>query len=70
MHQSALGRLLQKGEPMDAAGLRGAIEALCSNDIACQTPGQPDGEPSQVAQSVSSELSAKYCGVRPAIAGA
>lgn len=59
MHQSALGRLLQKGEPMDAAGLRGAIEALCSNDIACQTPGQPDGEPWQVAQSVSSELSAK-----------
>ncbi|WP_406908034.1 exodeoxyribonuclease V subunit beta [Citrobacter freundii] len=59
VHQSALGRLLQKGEPMDAAGLRGAIEALCSNDIACQTPGQPDGEPWQVAQSVSSELSAK-----------
>ncbi len=59
VHQSALGRLLQKGEPMDAAGLRGAIEALCSNDIACQTPVQPDGEPWQVAQSVSSELSAK-----------
>ncbi len=59
VHQSALGRLLQKGEPMDAAGLRGAIEALCSNDIACQTPAQPDGEPWQVAQSVSSELSAK-----------
>ncbi|MEF9888386.1 exodeoxyribonuclease V subunit beta [Citrobacter sp.] len=59
VHQSALGRLLQKGEPMDAAGLRGAIEALCSNDIACQTPGQPDGEPWQVAQDVSVELSAK-----------
>ncbi|HBM9256455.1 TPA: exodeoxyribonuclease V subunit beta [Citrobacter freundii] len=59
VHQSALGRLLQKGEPMDAAGLRGAIEVLCSNDIACQTPTQPDGEPWQVAQSVSSELSAK-----------
>ncbi|MBJ9239263.1 exodeoxyribonuclease V subunit beta [Citrobacter braakii] len=59
VHQSALGRLLQKGEPMDAAGLRGAIEALCSDDIACQTPGQPDGEPWQVAQAVSGELSAK-----------
>ncbi|HCL8272881.1 TPA: exodeoxyribonuclease V subunit beta [Citrobacter freundii] len=59
VHQSALGRLLQKGEPMDAAGLRGAIEALCCDDIACQIPAQPDGEPWQVAQSVSSELSAK-----------
>lgn len=59
VHQSALGRLLQKGEPMDAAGLRGAIEALCSDDIACQTPAQPDGEPWQVAQAVSGELSAK-----------
>lgn len=59
VHQSALGRLLQKGEPMDAAGLRGAIEALCSDDIACQTLGQPDGEPWQVAQAVSGELSAK-----------
>lgn len=59
VHQSALGRLLQKGEPMDAAGLRGAIEALCSDDIACQTPAQPDGEPWLVAQDVSGELSAK-----------
>ncbi|HDS4604992.1 TPA: exodeoxyribonuclease V subunit beta [Citrobacter freundii] len=59
VHQSALGRLLQKGEPMDAAGLRGAIEALCCDDIACQIPAQPDGEPWQVAQSVSRELSAK-----------
>lgn len=59
-----------KGEPMDAAGLRGAIEALCCDDIACQIPAQPDGEPRRVAQSVSSELSAKYCSVRPAIAGA
>ena len=59
VHQSALGRLLQKGEPMDAAGLRGAIEALCCDDIACQIPAQPDGEPWQVAQSVSNELSAK-----------
>ncbi|MEG2225688.1 MAG: exodeoxyribonuclease V subunit beta [Citrobacter sp.] len=59
VHHSALGRLLQKGEPMDAAGLRSAIEALCSDDIACQTPAQPDGERWQVAQAVSCELSAK-----------
>lgn len=65
VHQSALGRLLQKGEPMDAVGLRSAIEALCSNDIACQTPAQPDGEPWQVAQAVSSELSAKILQHKP-----
>ncbi|HEM7944371.1 exodeoxyribonuclease V subunit beta [Citrobacter freundii] len=59
VHQSALGRLLQKGEPMDAAGLRGAIDALGCDDIACLTPGQPDGERWQVVQSVSSTLSAR-----------
>lgn len=65
VHQSALGRLLQKGESMDAVGLRSAIEALCSNDIACLTPAQPDGEPWQVAQAVSSELSAKILQRKP-----
>lgn len=50
---------------MDAVGLRSAIEALCSNDIACQTPAQPDGEPRQVAQAVSSELSAKILQRKP-----
>ena len=59
VHQSALGRLLQKGEPMDAAGLRGAIEALCGEDIACLTPNKPDGERWQVAQPASSTLNAK-----------
>lgn len=59
VHQSALGRLLQKGEPMDAVGLRGAIEALGCDDIACLTPGQPDGERWQVAQPVSATLSVR-----------
>ena len=59
VHQSALGRLLQKGEPMDAVGLRGAIDALGCDDIACLTPGQPDGERWQVAQPVSATLSAR-----------
>lgn len=59
VHQSALGRLLQKGEPMDAVGLRSAIDALGCDDIACLTPGQPDGERWQVAQPVSSTLSAR-----------
>ncbi|MDO8234867.1 exodeoxyribonuclease V subunit beta [Citrobacter werkmanii] len=59
VHQSALGRLLQKGEPMDAVGLRSAIDALGCDDIACLTPGEPDGERWQVAQPVSSTLSAR-----------
>ncbi|MCL5518532.1 exodeoxyribonuclease V subunit beta [Citrobacter cronae] len=59
VHQSALGRLLQKGEPMDAVGLRGAIDALGCDDIACLTPDQPDGERWQVAQPVSATLSAR-----------
>lgn len=59
VHQSALGRLLQKGEPMDAVGLRSAIDALGCDDIACLTPGQPDGERWQVAQPGSSTLSAR-----------
>ena len=59
VHQSALGRLLQKGESMDAVGLRGAIEALGCDDIVCLTPGQPDGERWQVAQPVSATLSVR-----------
>lgn len=59
VHQSALGRLLQKGEPMDAVGLRGAIDALGCDDIVCLTPGQPDGERWQVAQPVSATLSVR-----------
>ena len=44
VHQSALGRLLQKGEPRDAAGLRAAIDALCNEDIVCRTPDTVDTE--------------------------
>ncbi|NDO81571.1 exodeoxyribonuclease V subunit beta [Citrobacter sp. NCU1] len=59
VHQSALGRLLQKGEPKDAAGLRACIESLCGDDIALQIAGAPDTERWQVAQASRAELSAK-----------
>ncbi|MDN8600482.1 exodeoxyribonuclease V subunit beta [Citrobacter sp. S2-9] len=59
VHQSALGRLLQKGEPKDAAGLRACIESLCGEDIALQIAGAPDTERWQVAQAARAELSAK-----------
>lgn len=59
VHQSALGRLLQKGEPKDAAGLRACIESLCGEDIALQMTGAPDTERWQTAQATRAELSAK-----------
>ncbi|MBN6043034.1 exodeoxyribonuclease V subunit beta [Citrobacter sp. ku-bf4] len=45
VHQSALGRLLQKGEPMDARGLRAAIDAVCDENIACRIPDAVSMEP-------------------------
>ncbi|ECE8652644.1 exodeoxyribonuclease V subunit beta [Salmonella enterica subsp. enterica] len=59
VHQSALGRLLQKGEPMDAAGLRACIEALCDEDIVCRTPGNTDNDRWQIAAASHAELSAR-----------
>ncbi|WP_251269316.1 hypothetical protein, partial [Enterobacter hormaechei] len=37
-HLSALGRLIQRGEPKDAAGLRQCIESLCSEHVALHIP--------------------------------
>ena len=59
VHQSALGRLLQKGEPQDAAGLRACIESLCDDDITCQTPPRPDNIRWHMVESASEELSAR-----------
>ncbi|HAN4084222.1 TPA: exodeoxyribonuclease V subunit beta [Escherichia coli] len=59
VHQSALGRLLQKGEPQDAAGLRTCIEALCDDDIAWQTAQIGDNQPWQVNDVSTAELNAK-----------
>ncbi|HGL6357159.1 TPA: exodeoxyribonuclease V subunit beta [Citrobacter amalonaticus] len=55
VHQSALGRLLQKGEPMDAAGLRSAIDAVCDENIVCRIPDTVSMEP--LPGTVASEAS-------------
>ena len=55
VHQSALGRLLQKGEPMDAAGLRSAIDAVCDENIVCRIPDAVSMEP--LPGTVASEAS-------------
>lgn len=55
VHQSALGRLLQKGEPMDAAGLRSAIDAVCDENIVCRIPDAVSIEP--LPGTVASEAS-------------
>ncbi len=41
-HLSALGRLLQAGEAMDAAGLAARLADFCHGDIALQIPGELD----------------------------
>ncbi|HEJ0423214.1 TPA: exodeoxyribonuclease V subunit beta [Citrobacter koseri] len=66
VHQSALGRLLQKGEPKDAAGLRACIDALCGEDIACRTPAEPDSERWQVTEASRAALSARALRRTPA----
>ncbi|ALR77920.1 exodeoxyribonuclease V subunit beta [[Enterobacter] lignolyticus] len=41
LHQSALGRLVQNGEPKDAAGLEQCLHALCDEHIALYIPELP-----------------------------
>ncbi|MDU6925005.1 exodeoxyribonuclease V subunit beta [Franconibacter helveticus] len=45
LHRSALGRLIQKGEALDAAGLKRCLEALCDEAIALDFPTEPDNQP-------------------------
>ncbi|PIJ49077.1 exodeoxyribonuclease V subunit beta [Erwinia sp. OLTSP20] len=42
LHKGALGWLLQRGEALDAAGLRRALEALCHHEIALATLAQDE----------------------------
>ena len=58
-HLSALGRLLQKGEALDATALQSALQQLSDDDIAVCVPQTPDGEPWQMPQAQSPVLSAR-----------
>ena len=58
-HHSALGRLLQDGEAMDAAGLMARLQAFCSGDIALQLPDMAAQTPWQAPQAALPPLSAR-----------
>ncbi|MBT1729195.1 exodeoxyribonuclease V subunit beta [Enterobacter quasimori] len=58
-HLSALGRLIQLGEPKDAAGLRQCIEALCGDHIALHIPSSPDNSRWQTPEQPAADLNAR-----------
>ncbi|MBD8413590.1 exodeoxyribonuclease V subunit beta [Klebsiella pneumoniae] len=58
-HLSALGRLLQAGEAMDAAGLAARLADFCHGDIALQIPGELDLTPWQAHAATIPRLSAR-----------
>ncbi|WP_169517729.1 exodeoxyribonuclease V subunit beta [Klebsiella pneumoniae] len=58
-HLSALGRLLQAGEAMDAAGLAARLAGFCHGDIALQIPGELDLTPWQAPAATIPRLSAR-----------
>ncbi|EPG8549087.1 TPA: exodeoxyribonuclease V subunit beta [Klebsiella pneumoniae] len=58
-HLSALGRLLQAGEAMDAAGLAARLADFCHGDIALQRPDELDLTPWQAPAATIPRLSAR-----------
>ncbi|WP_430996971.1 exodeoxyribonuclease V subunit beta [Klebsiella quasipneumoniae] len=58
-HLSALGRLLQAGEAMDAAGLAARLADFCHGDIELQRPGELDLTPWQAPAASIPPLSAR-----------
>ncbi|HCB0839746.1 TPA: exodeoxyribonuclease V subunit beta [Klebsiella pneumoniae] len=58
-HLSALGRLLQAGEAMDAAGLAARLADFCHGDIALQRPGELDLTPWQAPAATIPRLLAR-----------
>lgn len=59
LHQSALGRLVQNGEPQNADGLEQCLRALCGEHIALHTPTLPDAERWQAQADALPELQAR-----------
>ncbi|WP_368746952.1 exodeoxyribonuclease V subunit beta [Enterobacter cancerogenus] len=58
-HLSALGRLIQRGEPKDAAGLRQCIESLCGDPIALHVPELPDNRRWHLPEQAEPDLNAR-----------
>ncbi|MCU6668542.1 exodeoxyribonuclease V subunit beta [Enterobacteriaceae bacterium H4N4] len=58
-HLSALGRLIQKGEPKDAAGLRQCLQTLCTDAIALQVAGVADTARWQMPEPSTPDLQAR-----------
>ncbi|MRS14172.1 exodeoxyribonuclease V subunit beta [Enterobacteriaceae bacterium RIT691] len=59
LHQSALGRLVQKGEAKDAAGLEACLRSLCNEHISLEHPTLPDGHRWQAIAPEMPDLMAK-----------
>ncbi|HEY0207654.1 exodeoxyribonuclease V subunit beta [Acerihabitans sp.] len=58
-HQSALGYLVQQGQPADGAGLRARLERLSDADIVLDVITQPQGRPWQPAATARHILAAR-----------
>ncbi|HDG1707666.1 TPA: exodeoxyribonuclease V subunit beta [Kluyvera ascorbata] len=59
LHHSAPGRLLQKGEVLDAAGLNACLQALCDEHISLTLATAPDDARWQATQPEMPELAAR-----------
>jgi len=58
-HLSALGRLIQRGEPKDAVGLRQCLETLCTGPLALQIAGVADTARWNMPESTMPDLQAR-----------
>ncbi|MFP5596850.1 exodeoxyribonuclease V subunit beta [Kluyvera sp. 142486] len=59
LHQSAPGRLLQKGEVLDASGLHACLQALCNEHISLTLATAPNDTRWQAIQPEMPELAAR-----------
>ena len=59
LHHSAPGRLLQKGEVLDAAGLNASLQAVCNEHISLTLATAPDDARWQATQPEMPELAAR-----------